>query len=344
MNLQLRTTIDGGDLARLVARAGIPPTMGSPLLELVAKEPGGDLEAITRSDLVAAGWIEPNDGSLTEAGREVLRPLLRPTIVTRTVLGSRREIGTLGLCASDPAGPYVALSRDPGTDAWLVTPGRSFADVSDAVTGQVMLGPMETALDFGVILEPDEFVTLAAILDWRTRTMLQAALDRRPVPEVQFDARELWEMVVEGHLADDPGWAVTLFAHTLPPVDFELSEESVASAVTRLGADDVVVAGDEGRWRCSPALEALADALLPMSSYAAVRLEVWDEDEPLERAHYVFVRGPFALLVVRPLLDDDGRRIVTLDAVGDVELADFLTDLRAGPKPAASSAVEGGSS
>ncbi len=146
-------------------------------------------------------------------------------------------------------------------------------------------------------------------------------------------------MIVEGGLAGDPAWAVTLFASLLPQVDFASSEQEVIAAVGRLAEKGLVASAHGGWWRCSPPLEELAEAIQPFGSFAAVHLEIWDGDESVEAAHYAFVRGPFALVVAQPMLDD-GHRIVTVNAVTDVELADLLTDLATSPTAPAPPSIE----
>jgi len=320
--------LDRGDLAALIQLTGIAPAMCSPLLGIIAKaEPSA--ESRVREQTANTGWLsDDSTGGLTDEALAVMASLLRPAISGRAVLGTRREIGVLGLYAAYPAGPYVALSEAEGR--YLITPGRAFGDLSNAVTEQVLLGPMEVSMSFGAEFDPGEFAVLSAMLDWRTRTLLQATLDRDPSPDVQFNAREAWEMLVEGASSDDPAWAVTLFKSLVPQVEFNISEDKVEAALGRLSEAGLVNAAGEPGWRFSELLEGLAEALQPFGAYAAVHLEAWDGDEPIEASHLAFVRGPFTLVVIRPMADG-GLRTVTVDAITDIELADLLTDLAVAP-------------
>jgi DNA-directed RNA polymerase subunit RPC12/RpoP len=243
------------------------------------------------------------------------------------------------LFAADPAGPYVALSETFGRDEYLITPGRAFGDLSNAVTEQMLLGPMEVSMSFGAEFDPGEFASLSAALDWRTRTLLQATLERHPSPNVEFSAREALEMLVEGASSDDPAWAVTLFQSLIPQVDFALAEADVESALRRLAESGFVTTAGEQGWRFSELLESLAESLQPFGTYAAVHLEAWKGDEPIEASHLAFVRGPFALVVIRPT-QDGRRRSVMVDAITDIELADLLMDLAALPPASGSGTAE----
>ena len=322
--------LDRGDLAALIQLTGIAPNMCSPLLGIVAEaEPAS--KSRVQEQTANTGWLRGDPaGGLTDEALAVMASLLRPVISGRAVLGTRREIGVLGLYAADPAGPYVALSEALGGSEYLITPDRVFSDISNAVTEQVLLGPMEVSMSFRAEFDPGEFAVLCAVLDWRTRTLLQATLDRNPSPVVRFSARETWEMLVEGASSDDPAWAVTLFQSLVPQVDFAPTEGEVESALRRLAESALVTAAGERGWGFSELLESLAESLQPFGAYAAVHLETWDGDEPIEAAHLVFVRGPFALVVMRPL-SDDGQRSVTVDAISDIELADLLMDLAVTP-------------
>ena len=331
--------LDRGDLAVFIQLTGIAPAMCSPLLGIVAEtEPA--VESRVREQTATTGWLSDDPaGGLTDQALAVMASLLRPAISGRAVLGTRREIGVLGLYGADPAGPYVALSEALGDGEYLITPDRVFGDISNAVTEQVLLGPMEVSMSFGAEFDPGEFALLAALLDWRTRTLLQATLDRNPSPDVRFSAREAWEMLVEGVSSDDPAWAVTLFRTLVPQVDFTIAEDEVESALRRLAESGLVTAAGERGWRFSELLESLAESLQPFGAFAAVHLEAWDGDEPLEASHLAFVRGPFALVVMRPL-SDNGQRGVTVDAVSDIELADLLTDLAVTPSVAGAGSAE----
>ena len=325
--------LDRGDLSTLIQLTGIAPAMCSPLLGIVAEaEPADDSRV--REQIATTGWLSDGpESGLTDEALAAVVSLLRPAISGRAVLGTRQEIGVLGLYAANPAGPYVALSEALGTGEYLITPGRAFSDLSNAVTEQVLLGPMEASMSFGAEFDAGEFAVLSAVLDWRTRTLLQATLDRDPSPDVQFTAREAWEMLVEGASSDDPAWAVTLFMSLVPQVEINISEDKVEAALGRLSEAGLVSAAGERGWRFSELLESLAESLQPFGSYAAVHLEAWDGDEPIEASHLAFVRGPFALVVIRPMTEG-GLHTVTVDAITDIELADLLTDLAATPSVA----------
>lgn len=320
--------LDRGDVATLIQLSGVDPAMCSPLLEVIAAAEPVE-ESAVRQKLQSVGWLTGDTpAGLSEEARAAMTSLLRPTISGRAVLGTRRTFGVLGLYAADPGEEYVALSESG--DGYLITPDRTFGDLSTAVTGQVLLGPLEISMDFGAEFDPEGFAALAAILDCRTRMLLQATLDRNPYPDVRFDAREAWEMLVEGTSSDDPAWGVSLFRSLVPQVDFDLSEELVAAALVRLAESGHVTAAGEGGWRFSELLESFADAVQPFGSYAGVHLEAWNGDEPIEAAHLAIVRGPFALVVMRPMIDG-GRRTVAVDAITDIELADLLTELAVTP-------------
>jgi len=322
--------LTGVQMKSILALAGLTPGDESPLSDLGRPAGGARLGRDDVRMLREHGWLEEGDPArLTAEARAALEALCYPTVSASLLVGTRESMATTRAYSARgfSKGALVSYAADPERDEYWLLLGQSPASLADALTAQVVLGPLDEPVDFQAALEPVEFVTLLCILDWRMHALLAATLDRELNPDVRFTVRAVWEMLVEGRTAFDLAWQVTLFTYLLPFLDYELDERTIETALQSLQERHLVSRTDDSRYAISDPLLELGDALLPVVSYAALHIEEQDESGGVSSTHLVFLRGSAAILVVQPVVDERGRRVLVIDSVDGVELAEMLFEL-----------------
>jgi len=345
--IERNPTLTGTQVRAALALAGLQPEPMSPLGEL---GDGGapSLAPADRQALVAAGWLEPRGAPrLKEEVAAGLRALCAPRVRASMLLGTRDSLlatqfysagafaeGELASCISDPEGVEFGFAF-----------GQSPSMLAQALTEQLLIGPLDAGVTLRAELEPDAFVALLAILDWRVHAALQSRLDRAPQPEPAFRPSAAWEALVEGRTAEDLDWQVTVFTYLLPFLDYGLDVEALQAALPALERQGLIAPAEDGRYALRDPLLELADALPPVLSFAGLNVELTDDAGNASSTHLAFVRGRSATLMVQPLQMEDGRRLVLVDSLDGVQLGDLLFSLgspgqqivgasRATPQPA----------
>ncbi len=331
MSTQPATTdLTGRQLVALLGIAGLEPGQGSPLVDLAARSGASglnadDVEALQRSGILT--WARPRQ--VAAGVRSALEVLCRPARQASLILGTRDQVGTLHAFSrgdqTDSA--VVGFTAEPERDLYHLSSNLSFHRLADLITAQVLFGPLKDTLGFSATCAPAEFAALLGILDWRLHSVLAATLDRDPVPEPVFTSHAIWQMLVQGRTARDLGWHVTLFMHLLPVIDYGLDEAQTAEAVRGLAEQHLVLPTADGRNKISEPLLELADGFAPVVSFAGVHLRSFDLSTQSHSKHLVILRGRLAILLVEPVITANGARVIAMDGIDEVELAEVLFDL-----------------
>jgi predicted nucleic acid-binding Zn ribbon protein len=322
-------TLTETQLRGLVAASGLRPSEASPLGDL-PDDRVVSLSAVDYQILERLGWLERGaPPRLTARARAALEALCRPTTRASLLLGTRDTVGTMRAYSARgfSDGALVSYTADTQRGAYRLLPGQSPGDLADVLTAQVLLGPLDETVTFQATVDLAAFVTLTCILDWRLQTLLASILDREPNPDIRFTARVIWEVLVEGRTARDLTWLVTLSTYLLPSPNYELGESAIAAALQRLQAQGLVAPTDDGRYAISDQLLELADALMPVVSFAGLNVAVQGEAGVASNTHLAILRGKSAILLVQLVVGEGGGRMLAMDCVSGVELAEVLFTL-----------------
>jgi hypothetical protein len=331
-----------GQLSAALAVSGMQPDEHSPLRDLPALGGSPGWTVGDRAALARVGWIqEGQPPRLTPEATGVLRALCRPAVSAGLVIGMRDGVlatqaysaGGLG------AGDLVSYSVDAEHDAYRLVAGISAGDLADALVGQLLPGGLLQTVTFQETLKPAELAAMLGIMDWRLRCVLQSTLDRDPLPDVRFTPADVSGMLVEGRMASDLGWMVTMFGVLLPALDAGLDDGALAGALAGLQAQGLVAPSDDGRYAMGDALLELCHALLPVISFAAlnvaanvaanvaVNVAAHGAGGRDDVTHLAFVRGHDAILMAQPSVNERGERVVNLDCLEDADLGSILFEL-----------------
>jgi hypothetical protein len=313
-------------LLQAVVLAGLRINSTSPLGDLAKTEapraPDSELDALTR-----VGWLEA--GHLTPAARNIMQALCEPRVRVRLMLGTRDRLtaiegySALGLYA----GKLVSFLADKEHDEYRLRPELSPYDLVKTLSAQILNGPLDDSVSFHAAPDLVEFVTLLAILDLHLHTQLKAMLDRQRDPQTQMTVQSLREILVEGVTARDLGWAVTAFACIFPFLDYDLDADKIAMGLAGLETKGLVSAIENHRYALTEQLLDLCGPLLPIVSYGAMHLEQRDNAGAMHANYLAFIRGAMTVLVAEPVVNQEGQRVMALDCVDAVRLADILFDL-----------------
>jgi hypothetical protein len=321
----------------LLGIAALQPGGASPLKEVAANGVAPALAAGEIALLVEGGWLEESaTPRLTKAAAAGLQALCQPRLAISLVMGMRDTISSMELYSARglSEGSLVSYAAGRDGDAYRLLPGLSPSLLADMLTGQLLPSGLRQTLPFRATVTPPAMVALLGILDWRLRCVLQSTLDRDPLPDVRFSLRDMRDLIVEGRMATDLAWPVTLFSYLLPALDFGLDDQALQEAVHGLQSSGLVHAGDDGRYAISDPLLELCHALLPVVSFAALHVAAAAPEAPVkdgkttgEATHLAFVRGQYAILMAQPVVDEQGQRLVNLDCLEEAELASILFEL-----------------
>jgi predicted nucleic acid-binding Zn ribbon protein len=316
-------------LRGLVAASGLRSSEDSPLSDLL-DDRVVSLSAVDYQILERLGWLERGaPPRLTAKARAALEALCRPTTRASLLLGTRDTVGTMHAYSARGFidGMLVSYTADTQRGTYRLLPGQSPGDLADVLTAQVLLGPLDETVTFQATVDLAAFVTLTCILDWRLQTLLASILDRAPNPDTRFTARVIWGTLVEGRTARDLTWLVTLSTYLFPSLNYELAESAIVSALRRLQAQGLLAPTDDGRYAISDPLLELADALMPVVSFAGLNVAVQDGAGVTSNTHLAILRGKSAILLVQPVVGESGGRMLAMDCVTGVELAEVLFTL-----------------
>jgi predicted nucleic acid-binding Zn ribbon protein len=323
-------TLTQTQLKGVLALSGLKFREGSPVAPLMAKKEASELGPDDRRVLQEMGWLEVNDPpQLTAKAKAILETLCQPNVTARLLLGTRRTIvATQAYSAQGfTDDSLISFVADPDRNEYFLVWGQSPATLVDTITAQVLVGPIDQTVTFQKALGADAFVVLLCILDWHLHTLLTEMLDRESNLDIHFTVRALWEMLLDGRTAYDLTWQVTLFTYLLPFLNYELDEETIEVALQEIQKHGLVTQTDGGQYTIKDPLLELFGALLPLASYAGLHVEVWDGSDNIDGTHLAFLRGRSTVLIVQPVVEESGEKVVALDCVDDVELAEVLFKL-----------------
>lgn len=142
-------------------------------------------------------------------------------------------------------GPYVAVATPDNDLDLLVLPTEyEVAALLDGLFDLTTLPSRPVGPD--VVMSFDGWIGVLAAADAQRSAELSAQLDRRPAPDVRFDAEELLQQLASGIAGDDTRWAVTAFTpispfdlRTAPPSSSAMLEGLKEAALVETGGADV---------------------------------------------------------------------------------------------------------
>lgn len=329
-------TLTGKQLLEAIGLAALKIGGRSPLLALARTENLQTLDPHTRDALTDGGWWA--SGALTAAARAALQALCAPKLHARLIWGSRDTLAVIDAYAAHgwSDGELVSFVGDAEGNEYRIVPGLTLSQLTNAVTAQLLTGPLPPAPYLHIRTKPDEFVTLLAILDSHLQTLLASMLDRTVGRPARFTPASLQEILQVGRQAHDPSWMVTLLENLFPFLDYGLDEPRLRAAVAGLVASYLVSPVEGNHYTLAGQLLDLAGGLFPLSSFGALHLEQQEDSGPLDATYLAFVRGSAALLLAQPVTGEAGERLIAMDTVSGGEMADIVLGLTSAiPGPAA---------
>ena len=325
-------TLTSSELACLIDQSGLSVGANSPLAGFDFPERVDSLPNEALFILRGHGWIEDTPMfQMTEKGKADMQALCEPRASVSLVAGSRNNVLVTRAYSSDglKEAALVSYLYDEVDEKHIILPGQSHAVLADTLIAQLVALPPTQGVEFEAAFSPQAFVTLLGVLDLWIDTRVRTMLDRDVLREAPIRARAVWEMLVEGRMTERYDWMVSLFTLLIPYLDFNIEEEVISEALQSLVENRILdpVEGEDGLYRLSENLEELAEALLPISAYGAMRITIPAGQEERSSLHLAFVQGMQATLMIQPTADAEGNPALTVDSVSTEELAEVLFTL-----------------
>lgn len=315
------------ELRQLVMLSGIKPDPSSPLPALpvendrtVRHVPGGTLQE--------SGWLEQRTGlgvmGLSSQAGAALRALLQPKTSVQLVLGDSQEILVTEMYSADGFrdGQLVIFTERKAEGRYIIRPGISPSQVSDALLEHLMVGPRLDGLEFAVNLPSQAALIFFCVLD-RIHTMrIISKLQNDRETSFAFTSHALWQRAMEIQMGDDLMWMSALLPYLFPSLQFSISEEMISGLLDELKGLGYLDRSQEGFYYPNDLMIALADALVPMLSFGSCAIRQMEEG--LIGFHLAFVVGVGTNLVLEAVPGADGRHWLQLTAVNGIELSKLL--------------------
>jgi zinc ribbon protein len=319
--------ISAQELSQLLLLAGGKPGAVSPLQGLFSEDdasmriqPGGVLEK--------SGWlVEHADlglSGLSAAGKAALQALLQPKTNVQLVLGDLQEILITELYSADGFhdDALVIFTERKAENRYVIRPGVSPAQVSDALLAHLMIGPRLEGLEFALTLPSKAALVFCCMLDWIYTLRIAGKLQNDRQVSFAFTSQSLWQRAMEIQLGDDLMWMSALLPYLFSNLDFTVSEEGFAELLDELAGMGYLDRNEEGLYYPNDFVVALADALVPMLSFGSCAIRQLEEE--VTGFHLVFVVGVGTNLVLEAAPGKDGRTWLQLTAVNGIELSKLL--------------------
>lgn len=314
--------INGRELSQLLLLAGGKPGAASPLQGLFSEE-DATLRIQPDGALAQSGWLDGGVSSLSVPARAAMRALQRPKTRVQLVLGDLEQIlvtemFSAGGFAKDELVIFTARKVE---DQYVIRPGVSPSQVSDALLTHLSIGPRLEGLEFALTLPSKAALVFCCVLDWVHSLRLMSKLQNDRQTSFAFTAKALWQRAMEIHMGDDLMWMSALLPYLFPDLDFTVSEVVIADLVDELAGMGYLDRQDDLYYPNS-FVTALADALVPMLSFGSCEIRQFEEE--LTGFHLAFVVGVSTNLVLEAAPGTDGLTWLQLTAVNGIELSKLL--------------------
>lgn len=288
--------------------------------------------ATMRNQLSAAlkesGWLEENADlgltGLSAAGKAALQALLQPKTSVQLVLGDLQEILITEMYSADgfQNDELIIFTERKAENRYVIRPGVSPAQVSDALLEHLMIGPRLEGLEFALTLPSKGALVFCCVLDWIYTLRIAGKLQNDRQVSFAFTSQSLWQRSMEIQMGDDLMWMSALLPYLFPNLDFEVSEEVIAELLDQLTGMGYLDRQNNDLYYPNDFVISLADALVPMLSFGSCAIRQMEEE--VTGFHLVFVVGVGTNLVLEAAPGKDGRTWLQLTAVSGIELSKLL--------------------
>ena len=318
--------MNGQELSQLILLAGGKPGAASPLQGLFSRD---DATKRIQPDgvLAKSGWLEsPGQGvySLSAGAIPAMRALQHPKTSVQLVLGDLQEILVTEMFSADgfQDDELVIFTERTAEDLYVIHPGISPAQVSDALLEHLMIGPRLEGLEFALTLPSKGALVFCCVLDWIYTLRIASKLQNDRQVSFAFTSQSLWQRAMEIQMGDDLMWMSALLPYLFPNLDFTVSEEVIAELLDELASMGYLDRQNDDLYYPNDFVISLADALVPMLSFGSCAIRQMEEE--LTGFHLVFVVGVGTNLVLEAAPGKDGRTWLQLTAVNGIELSKLL--------------------
>ena len=312
------------ELSQLLMLIGTQRNESSPL---PAEElgDGATMRNQPSAALKESGWLEENAdlglSSLSAGGKAALQALLQPKTSVQLVLGDLQEILITEMYSADGFhdNELVIFTERKVEERYVIRPGVSPAQVSDALLEHLMVGPRLEGLEFALTLPPKGALVFCCVLDWIYTLRIAGKLQNDRQVSFTFTSQSLWQRAMEIRLGEDLMWMSALLPYLFPNLDFTVSEEVIAELLDELAGMGYLDRQNDDLYYPNDFVIALADALVPMLSFGSCAIRQMEEE--VTGFHLAFVVGVGTNLVLEAAPGKDGRTWLQLTAVNGI---DFL--------------------
>jgi zinc-ribbon domain len=315
--------ISGQKLSQLLLLAGGKPGAASPLQGLFSEEdasvriqPGGVL--------AKSGWLDESATSLSAQARSAMRALKHPKTSVQLVLGDLEQILVTEMFSADgfQDDELVIFTSRKADDCYVIRPGISPSQVSDALLEHLMISPRLEGLEFALPLPSKAALVFCCVLDWVHSLRLMSKLQNERQTSFAFTVQSLWQRAMEIQMGDDLMWMSALLPYLFPNLDFTVSEEVISKLLDELAGMGYLDRQNDDLYYPNDFVISLADALVPMLSFGSCAIQQMEEE--LAGFHLAFVVGVGTNLVLEAAPGTDGRTWLQLTAVSGIELSKLL--------------------
>ncbi|MDX9865292.1 MAG: hypothetical protein RBT34_10850, partial [Anaerolineaceae bacterium] len=257
------------ELSQLLMLIGTQRSESSPL---PAEEPGdgGTMRNQPLTALKESGWLEENAdlglSGLSAAGKAALQALLQPKTSVQLVLGDLQEILITEMYSADGFhdDELVIFTERKAEERYVIRPGVSPAQVSDALLEHLMVGPRLEGLEFALTLPSKGALVFCCVLDWIHTLRILSKLQNDRQTSFAFTSQALWQRAMEIQLGEDLMWMSALLPYLFPDLEFEVNEETITEKLDELAGLGFLDRNQEGLYYPNDLLIALADAHVPL--------------------------------------------------------------------------------
>ncbi|MEA3349681.1 MAG: hypothetical protein U9Q82_03580, partial [Chloroflexota bacterium] len=199
--------INKQELHQLLLLSGGQPETNSPLVNLSTEQETST--PIQISDTFKnSGWLEkhtdPVQLGLTVQAKSVLQALLQPKTSVQLVLGDLQEILITEMYSDNGFrdGELVIFTERKAENSYVIRPGVSPGQVSNALLEHLMIGPRLDGLEFALNLPSQTALIFFCVLDWiHTLRLLSKVHNDRQI-SFGFTPQNIWQRAMEIQMGD----------------------------------------------------------------------------------------------------------------------------------------------
>lgn len=320
-------SINEQELHQLLLLSGGQPDTNSPLANLSAEHETSTPIQISDT-LKKSGWLEkqtdPVQPKLTVQSMAVMQALLQPKTSVQLVLGDLQEVLITELYSDNGFrdGELVIFTERKTENGYVIRPGVSPGQVSNALLEHLMIGPRLDGLEFALTLPSQTALMFFCVLDWIYTLRLLSKVHNDRQVSFGFTPQNIWQRAMEIQMGDDLMWISALVPYIFPALQFSVSEEAVSELLDELVRLGYLDRKQEGLFYPNDFVVALADAITPMLSFGSCATHQIEDGG--SGFHLAFVVGVETNLVLEAVPGADGQNWLQLTAVNGIELSKLL--------------------